>query len=55
MLVKGKIGYLVSCILLGIGILLWNDCSFLFIGLSIVSLGIVLLRKINTSNKKKNF
>lgn len=50
---KIKRGYLISFILLLIGIILWNDYSFLFIGLSIVSLGIVLLHIINDSNDAK--
>ena len=46
-------GCLISFILLLIGIILWSDYSFLFIGLSIVSLGIVLLHIINDSNDTK--
>ena len=48
-----KRGYLISFILLLIGILLWNDFSFLFIGLSIVNFGIVLLKIINNQEKEK--
>lgn len=50
---KIKRGYLISFILLLIGIILWGDYSFLFIGLSIVSLGIVLLYIINDKNDAK--
>ncbi|MCI9233907.1 MAG: hypothetical protein HFH08_04860 [Bacilli bacterium] len=52
---KIKRGCLISFILLLIGIILWSDNSFLFIGLSIVTLGIVLLYIINDgSNQKKS-
>ena len=54
MLTKMKRGYLISFILLLIGILLWNDFSFLFIGLSIVNFGIVLLKIINNQEKEKS-
>jgi len=50
---KIKKGCLISFILLLIGIILWNDYSFLFIGLSIVSLGIVLLYIINDNSDTK--
>ncbi len=53
MITKIKRGYFISFILLLIAILLWNDMSFLFIGFSIVNLGIVLLLQINNSDKYK--
>ncbi len=49
---KMKKGCLISFILLLIGILLWGDCSFLFIGLSIVNFGIMLLWYINHPNDR---
>lgn len=52
MTTKVKRGYLISFILLLIGLILWGDYSFLFIGFSIVNLGIVLLHVINNTNKK---
>lgn len=53
MITKVKIGYLISFILLLMGLILWSDCSFLFIGLSIMNLGIVLLKVINDSDNEK--
>ncbi len=49
---KMKRGCLISFILLLIGILLWGDCSFFFIGLAIVNFGIVLLWYINDPNNR---
>ena len=50
---KIKRGYLFSLILLIIGVLLWNDLSFAFLGLAIASFGITLLIQINTPNLTK--
>lgn len=53
MMPKIRKGYFISLILLLIGILLWSDCSFFLIGLSMISLGIVLLKEINDPNNFK--